>query len=154
MAHEHTLRTPERPHSRVAPHPKTVAVSLPSSPACVPRSRQVAAEAMERWGGIPAAVSDDALVVVSELVTNAVLHGSERGAEEVVGLRIEHCGDELVVEVTDGTSKPARLKAAAVSETAGRGLLLVTRLAKDWGVSDKNHTTWARLSTHPQEQAC
>ncbi|MGW6391674.1 ATP-binding protein [Streptomyces sp. NPDC055103] len=134
----------------MAPHPNAVAVSLPSSPTCVQTSRQVATEAMERWGGIPAAVADDALVVVSELVTNAVLYGGE----EVVGLRIEHCGDELVVEVTDGTSKPARLKPAGASETGGRGLLLVTRLAKEWGVSDKNRTTWARLSTHPQEQAC
>ncbi|MFD6245446.1 ATP-binding protein [Streptomyces roseolus] len=154
MAHEHTLRTPERPPSHVAPHPNAVAVSLPSSPACVPTSRQVAAEAMARWGGIPAAVADDALVVVSELVTNAVLHGGGGRAEEVVGLRIEHYGDELVVEVTDGTSRPARLKTAGAAETGGRGLLLVTRLAKDWGVSDKNRTTWARLSTHLQEQAC
>ncbi|MGQ4484381.1 ATP-binding protein [Streptomyces sp. SAS_281] len=154
MAHEHTLRTYERPSSRLAPLRNAVAVSLPSSPACVRTSRQVAAEAMDRWGGIPAAVADDALVVVSELVTNAVLHGGEGSAEEVVGLRIEHCGDELVVEVTDGTSKPARLKTAGAAETGGRGLLLVTRLAKDWGVRDKNRTTWARLTTRPQERAC
>lgn len=154
MAHEHTIRTPERPSSDVAPLPNAVTISLPSSPTCVRTSRQAAAEAMERWGGIPAAVADDALLVVSELVTNAVLHGGDGGAEEVVSLRIEHCGDELVVEVTDGTSSPARLKTAGASETGGRGLLLVTRLANDWGVSDKNRTTWARLSTHPQEQAC
>ncbi|MFD5769326.1 ATP-binding protein [Streptomyces sp. NPDC127049] len=154
MAHEHTLRTHERPSSRLAPLRNAVAVSLPSSPTCVRTSRQVAAEAMERWGGVPAAVADDALVVVSELVTNAVLHGGEGSAEEVVRLRIEHCGDELVVEVTDGTSKPARLKTAGAAETGGRGLLLVTRLAKDWGVRDKNRTTWARLTTRPQERAC
>ncbi|WP_051842133.1 ATP-binding protein [Streptomyces sp. NRRL F-5193] len=154
MAHEHTLRTPERPSSHLSPLRNAVAVSLPSSPTCVRTSRQFAAEAMERWGGIPAVVAEDALVVVSELVTNAVLHGGEDGAEEVVRLRIEHCGDELTVRVTDGTSKPARLRTAGATETGGRGLLLVMRLADDWGVSEQNHTTWARFSTHPQEQAC
>ncbi|MFH9955989.1 ATP-binding protein [Streptomyces roseolus] len=153
MAQEHSPRSPGRSASTAAPLRNAVEVFLPSEPPHVKTSRRVAASALERWGGVPAMVADDAVLIVSELVTNAILHGG-LGTREPVGLRIGHTGSELLIEVTDGNSQPAQVKAAGGTEMGGRGLLLVTRLADDWGVSDKNRTTWARLSTHPQEQAC
>ncbi|WP_282697627.1 ATP-binding protein [Streptomyces sp. CC208A] len=154
MAQEHFPQNAGRSSSPAAPLRNTVEVFLPSEPAYVKMSRRVAAGAMERWGGIPAAVADDAVLIVSELMTNAILHGGGVDAQKAVGLRIEHTGNALLVEVTDGNSKPARLKTAGGTETGGRGLLLVTRLACDWGTHNENRTTWARLSTHPQERAC
>ncbi|WP_193097212.1 ATP-binding protein [Streptomyces sp. C8S0] len=53
---------------------------LPSEPPHVKTSRRVAASALERWGGIPAMVADDAVLIVSELVTNAILHGASTPA--------------------------------------------------------------------------
>ncbi|MGW7304046.1 ATP-binding protein [Streptomyces sp. NPDC054835] len=127
---------------------------LPSAPAYVGMSRRVAVGAMERWSDIPSAVADDAVLIVSELMTNAIVHGGGTDTQQAIGLRIEHNGDHLLVEVTDGNTKPARLRTAGGKETGGRGLLLVTRLACNWGTRNENRTTWALLSTQRQEQAC
>ncbi|WP_079169132.1 MULTISPECIES: ATP-binding protein [unclassified Streptomyces] len=153
MAQEHSPRSPGRSASAAAPLRHTVEVFLPSEPPHVKTSRRVAASALERWGGIPAMVADDAVLIVSELVTNAILHGGVDPCE-AVGLRIGYTRNELLIEVTDGNSQPAQVKAAGGTETGGRGLLLVTRLVCEWGTCNENRTTWARLSTHPQEQAC
>ncbi|MGA5215074.1 ATP-binding protein [Streptomyces cinereoruber] len=153
MAQEHFPRSTGRSASAAAPLRNTVEVFLPSEPKHVKTSRQVAASALERWGGIPARVADDAVLIVSELVTNAILHGGV-DTHEAVGLRIEDTGNELLIEVTDGNSQPAQVKAVGGTETGGRGVLLVTRLACEWGTCNENRTTWARLATHLQEQAC
>ncbi|MET9952760.1 ATP-binding protein [Streptomyces sp. NPDC006339] len=153
MAQEHIPQSPGRSASATVPLRNTVEVFLPSEPTHVKTSRRVAESALERWGGVPAVVADDAVLIVSELVTNAILHGG-LGTREPVGLRIEHTGNELLIEVTDGNSQRAQVKAVESTETGGRGLLLVTRLACEWGTRNKNRTTWARLPTYPQEQAC
>ncbi|WP_432078306.1 ATP-binding protein [Streptomyces sp. YPW6] len=153
MAQEHFPRSPGRSASAAAPLRNTVEVFLPSEPKHVKTSRRVAESALERWGGVPAMVADDAVLIVSELVTNAILHGGV-GTREAVGLRIEHTGNELLIEVTDGNSQRPQVKAVEGTETGGRGLLLVTRLACEWGTRNENHTTWARLPTQLQDQAC
>ncbi|MET9354459.1 SpoIIE family protein phosphatase [Streptomyces sp. NPDC006617] len=90
----------------------------------------------------------DALVVVSELVTNAVVHA---GTDVEVGLQVEETGT-LVVEATD--QHPSRAPRSADPETPhdsaeyGRGLRLVAALAEAWGITYRpgTKTVWARLS--------
>ncbi|WP_405192660.1 SpoIIE family protein phosphatase [Streptomyces anthocyanicus] len=90
----------------------------------------------------------DALVVVSELVTNAVVHA---GTDVEVGLQVEGTGT-LVVEATD--QHPSRAPRSADPETPhdsaeyGRGLRLVAALAEAWGITYRpgTKTVWARLS--------
>ncbi|MFD7063006.1 SpoIIE family protein phosphatase [Streptomyces sp. NPDC059906] len=90
----------------------------------------------------------DALVVVSELVTNAVVHA---GTDVEVGFQVEGTG-ALVVEVTD--QHPSRAPGSAAPETPhdaaeyGRGLRLVAALAEAWGITYRpgTKTVWARLS--------
>ncbi|MFF6772690.1 ATP-binding protein [Streptomyces sp. NPDC012637] len=154
MAHEHFPRTPGRPPSHAEPLWNTVEVFLPSSPPYIGMSRRIAAGAMERWDGIPPEVAADTVLIVSELMTNAVQHGGGTDTPQAVGLRIEHSDGQLLVEVTDSSSKPARLKSAGVQATNGRGLQLVEKLATAWGTSNTNRTTWARVATEPQELAC
>ncbi|WP_247197181.1 ATP-binding protein [Streptomyces sp. GESEQ-35] len=80
-------------------------------------------------------LADDATLVVSELVTNAIKHG--RGTP--VGVRVRRSVYELRIEVTDGSPTPARLRSAGMADESGRGLLLVAAIAKEWGVSPDWH---------------
>lgn len=74
-------------------------------------------------------VLEDAVLLVSELVTNSVLHG---GPPVVVAVDCD--GEALRVRVRDGsTALPARRQAQRVDE-GGRGLELVANLSQDWGV--------------------
>ncbi|WOI63642.1 ATP-binding protein [Streptomyces fradiae] len=69
-------------------------------------------------------LTDDAELVVSELVTNAVRHGAGP-----VGLRVALGVGELRIEVRDGSSIPARLRTADPADESGRGLFLVDAVA-------------------------
>ncbi|MEU9152467.1 SpoIIE family protein phosphatase [Streptomyces sp. NPDC048417] len=106
-------------------------------------------------------VAEDAMVVVSELVTNAVVHA---GTDVEVDWWLEEAREEtaFVVEVTD--HHPSRAPRDHPGETPyetpeyGRGLRLVASLAESWGVTYRigAKTVWARLTgrggTLPDEQ--
>lgn len=74
-------------------------------------------------------VLDDAVLLVSELVTNSVLHG---GPPVVVAVECD--GEALQVRVRDGSPElPAPRDAAPTAEN-GRGLELVKTISSAWGV--------------------
>lgn len=80
-------------------------------------------------GGRPGAVSDDAQLLVSELVTNAVVHG--RGT---VVVRASVGAGELRVEVQDDDPRPAQVRHAGEDDEGGRGISMLVVLAAAWGV--------------------
>ena len=99
--------------------------------------------------GVPAMVRDDVEVVVSELLGNSVRH-----ARPIAGglvLLYWHVGsDEVMVRVTDGGGgrgvEPRCPDPLAVS---GRGLQIVERLARVWGVSEHAgglRSVWASIA--------
>ena len=100
----------------------------------LPVSREAPALAREFLRGATCAahhseVLDDAVLMVSELVTNSVLHG---GPPVVVA--VDCTEDTLQVRVRDGSSElPARRDAEKTDE-GGRGLALVAEMSDDWGV--------------------
>lgn len=89
--------------------------------------------------GVPAPVVDDAALVLSELVGNAVRHGSPlRGG----GIEVTWRRDGAVVhlEVCDGGGGPAGVAAeggprptSSTTAEGGRGLAIVSRVAATWG---------------------
>jgi anti-sigma regulatory factor (Ser/Thr protein kinase) len=85
---------------------------------------------------------DDVCLVVSELVTNSVVHGGD-GPDRVIELRAELRAGTLRVEVADrGPGFDPALVPPPSDVPGGRGLLAVHRLADRWGVGT-NHATRA-----------
>ena len=72
---------------------------------------------------------DEALLLISELVTNSVLHGRPQ-----ITLAIECNGTGISVRVRDGASGLLDRHRSADDDEGGRGLRLVELLADSWGV--------------------
>jgi len=72
---------------------------------------------------------NDAELLVSELVTNAVLH-----ARSETRVTIEHAGATVRISVHDTSPTQPRLRELGPESVTGRGLLLVDRIARRWGV--------------------
>jgi serine/threonine-protein kinase RsbW len=104
--------------------------------ACVQRSREDIAAVMGQWD-VPGVLLDDVVLVVSELVTNAVQHGTGDVRVRLLNARVR-----LRIEVTDDNRAPATLRETGGDDTSGRGLLIVSVLSHDWGVTDDGRTTW------------
>jgi anti-sigma regulatory factor (Ser/Thr protein kinase) len=93
-------------------------------------------------------VTETAVLIVSEFVTNAVVHSGGT----VIGCALQ-LGDGLLrIEVTDqgtGQASPA-VRHATADEVSGRGLLLVSALSEEWGASPAipgGWTVWAIVGT-------
>jgi anti-sigma regulatory factor (Ser/Thr protein kinase) len=90
-------------------------------------------------------VLDEAELLVSELVTNAVRYGTPP-----IWLRVE-CDDshEMVVRVADADPAPPTLMEADWADESGRGLALVDVISDDWGVESlpEGKQVWFRLKT-------
>ncbi|MEW2115417.1 ATP-binding protein [Streptomyces sp. NPDC005474] len=124
---------------------------LTATPASVGMARRKVRELLDLWNVGPD-TCDNALLVTSELVTNALTHA----ASERVVCRLYLSAERLYIEVEDenrGRTLPARRRPEP-DEQCGRGLLLVGVLTSDWGVRDapdgSGRVVWAEL---PAEQA-
>ena len=76
---------------------------------------------------------DDIRLCTSELVTNALLHGTS--ADDVILVRVEFHDAQLLVEVHDRDDGAPRQRQPQDTSDNGRGLFLVSALADDWGVA-------------------
>ncbi len=72
---------------------------------------------------------DDAKLLVSELVTNAVRHGGPP-----IVLAVDCDGHGLDVRVRDGSPVLPEPRVAGADAEDGRGFLLLTELSNRWGV--------------------
>jgi transcriptional regulator with GAF, ATPase, and Fis domain len=107
-----------------------------------PAGRSAAGEARAFLASAVPQVDDGMVLVVSELVTNAVLHG--RGP---VTVKIERDDGSVRLAVHDhGDGSPQRAHAAPWA-ASGRGLDIVDSLASDWGTTevDDGKWVWARF---------
>jgi CheY-like chemotaxis protein len=96
-------------------------------------------------------IADEASLVVSELVTNAIMH-----ARSGCDLRLRDAGAVLRIEVVDGGRGSPELQRPATHAEHGRGLLLVSSMCAAWGVEtlpDGRKVVWAELSRRGDEQA-
>ncbi len=78
---------------------------------------------------VPSDVCGDALLLVSELVTNAVRHGR---APAHLDLTVE--ADVIRVSVHDSAPELPKERTPGLGDFSGRGLVIVATLASSWGV--------------------
>lgn len=85
---------------------------------------------------------DDGALAVSELVTNAVLHG-----REPIIIRVTLTGERLRVEVHDGSPISPSFSMLDPTAVTGRGLMLISAASDRWGVepSPSGKSVWFEL---------
>lgn len=108
-------------------------------------ARRLVRVACSHW---PSEQQDVAVVLTSELVTNALLHGTGP-----ISLRVTCDGDFLLVEVFDRGEAAVRLQSdAGPSVESGRGLTIVESLADSWGTQPlqgrPGKSVWFELRAH------
>ncbi len=135
--------------------------TFPAQPIMVGEARRMASEAFADWN-VPEERAELACLLVSEVVTNVVLHASTASIprrelvvegpplpfeeswdvpvfeDEVAGdteftLRLRRGGEAVWVEVFDQDLRLPRIRSAGENDEGGRGLYLVDQLAKRWG---------------------
>jgi anti-sigma regulatory factor (Ser/Thr protein kinase) len=89
---------------------------------------------------------DDVTLLVSEVVTNAVVHSNSRDGGRVT-LAIADCHDLIHVDVVDGGSDKTPTVQGDMFAEGGRGLMLVEMLAHRWDVYDDHagRTVWFQV---------
>ncbi|GAP45511.1 ATP-binding protein [Streptomyces azureus] len=116
-------------------------------------SVRVARHATRAWLAswqVPDEVCANAVLLVSELVTNAVLHTSSERILCGVGRMTD---ERFRLEVHDGdlTGRGIPDCCPGLDDEGGRGLLLVREIADSWGVTRSPRTggnaVWASLAT-------
>jgi anti-sigma regulatory factor (Ser/Thr protein kinase) len=127
--------------------PTTSAVTLPAEVASTPRARRFVRAALS--GILSAEVIAAAELCVSELVTNAVLH-----AGTPVRIHLTPVSDGIRISVQDGSpAMPLRVRHSRTAAT-GRGLALVTAMARSWGVDVRDgggKAVWCELASTAAE---
>jgi anti-sigma regulatory factor (Ser/Thr protein kinase) len=98
-------------------------------------------------GQIPATKATDAALLVSELVTNSVVHANV-GPRRALTVEVTTLDDRLRIAVTDpGSRLKPRLLPPDPGTPGGLGLVLVDELCETWGVSQDVGLTcvWCEL---------
>lgn len=114
---------------------------LPPLSRSVPEARRDVASTLEQWG--LADLSDTAVLLVSEVVTNAVLH-----ARTEVMLTMRRVGSGVRIEVSDGSALPPSMRWHSDTSTTGRGLRMLDLLADAWSAESTatGKTVWFTVS--------
>ena len=128
--------------------PKSQRVPLPEHEALWVGQLRRTGAAKVRHCGYPGLV-ESAELLISELVTNALRYGTG----EAVVFRLVLVADAFVIEVDDGSPGRPQVREAGPEEESGRGMLLVSAVADEWGVSPDGTRTWCVLKVPQAEQA-
>jgi anti-sigma regulatory factor (Ser/Thr protein kinase) len=120
----------------------TLSTNLPRSPDSISAARRLVNGHTTALG---VQQREDAALMVSELVTNAVVHGV--GA---ISLRIDVEADAVRIEVAD-EGNVALAPSPEAGAHGGWGLRIVEQLADDWGVLEGSTKVWFRLRQPPPQ---
>ena len=118
---------------------------FPASLLSARQARQFVQAELDDAGADDDVLAERLALATSEMVTNAVVH-----AGTDIEVRITIDGHDIWVEVIDaGPNRPCR-SPASLTESGGRGLLIVEALADAWGVAEVNDgqgkMVWIRVS--------
>lgn len=124
-------------------NPTEAEVPLPSRPESAATARRLAQVVVLRQWGLTPKMTEDAVLLVSELVGNAVRHTGAR----VFGLRMRRRRGWIRIEVRDPSRGLPCLMPVQEMDVSGRGLFLVDKLSDRWGVDllPRGKTTWFEM---------
>jgi anti-sigma regulatory factor (Ser/Thr protein kinase) len=118
----------------------------------VGRARTLLREQATSWK-LPEEVTETAVLLLSELMTNAYRHAKVSPGREIWA-RCAQDGDCVRVWVTDANDTLPAPRNASPDDESGRGLTLVAVLADNWGAAPRKHgigkTVWFELRLTPQ----
>ncbi|MFE1026365.1 ATP-binding protein [Streptomyces sp. NPDC058818] len=118
-------------------------VPLPSRPESAATARRLAQVVALRQWKLGPKVTEDTVLLVSELVGNAVRHTGAR----IFGLHMRRRPGWIRVEVRDPSRGLPCLMPVQETDISGRGLFLVDKLSDRWGVDllARGKTTWFEM---------
>ena len=117
-------------------------LSIADDVRAVHQARAFTVATLDQWA-LPATLARDAILLVSEMVTNAIVHG-----RAPIQLRLRRAREALLLEVDDtATAVPRKLRPTA-EDIHGRGLQLVAMMADEWGSrpTPGGKSVWCMLS--------
>ena len=131
-------------------HPSPVDVAFVRDVSRVEHARRIGGAWLRNVCRMPVARVESAEVVISELCTNAVVHGHG----DSVGFRLRHVGDQVRIEVNDHSpSAVPRPVHVAWDMESGRGLWLVDTLIDElggrWGFTVDGAVAWCVFPIAP-----
>ena len=114
---------------------------LPEDPTAASRARRHLTEA---FGELHGDAVDTLLLLVSELVTNAIEHGSGP-----LHMMLDSVDGRVRMEIQDGSLAVPRQRDANLLAEGGRGQMIVEALADSWGVREASggKSVWFELDT-------
>jgi anti-sigma regulatory factor (Ser/Thr protein kinase) len=121
---------------------------LPSAVGC---GRDHAKLVLAEWGF--SHLADDAALLVSELLTNALRASSAQRTPTPIVLRLLASDRQLIIEAWDTWVEGYQLRPGAPDAEHGRGLAVVTALSKRWGVgriSEHYKAVWCELAVEQE----
>jgi len=111
---------------------QSLVFELPATPTAAAAARRAL---LAGNGALPGSVRDDVVLLVTELVTNAVRHARAR-PDRPVRVELRRAAQTISVTVLDGGSGfTAGAPQLEPDESGGWGLLLVDRIADRWAVT-------------------
>jgi hypothetical protein len=138
------------PHSALPAAGRHCRITLAPAPESTGAARGFTTAALHGWH--LDTLIQDAVIVASELVTNAIRHGSafaaQSGKHPQVELTWQRQASRLICVVTDRSPRPPVLAPADLDAESGRGLQIVHALAPAWGwtmLSAQEKAVWAAL---------
>jgi anti-sigma regulatory factor (Ser/Thr protein kinase) len=140
------MSTRDEPRRRTSPAAqRVISTVLPSAAPSAGVARRFVGAALQRWQVAPPVI-ETAVLLTSELVTNAYLHEASESE-----LTVRRRADCLRVEVKDTGCGTVEMNAPDVECPEGRGLSIVSALADRWGSAPLRNgkKVWFELALAP-----
>jgi anti-sigma regulatory factor (Ser/Thr protein kinase) len=132
-------------------------VMLPAAAESTALARGAVRRTLAYWGQDD--VTEDAVLLASELVGNAVCHARHDGGGQPGGpalvLSLTCAGSVLRIEVRDTDPRPPQPRVPGSLDESGFGFVIVDSLASRWGVyqAEPGKAVWAELPAGPEPLA-
>jgi anti-sigma regulatory factor (Ser/Thr protein kinase) len=139
--------TGPQPHAGEGAWPFTDTLNLGALPSAVPCARLHTRAILTEWG--LRYLAEDAELVTSELITNAIDASIVLPARPPITLRLLADHNSLVIEVWDHSPLNLEPRQADPGDECGRGLTVIAALSQHWDwqrTSPRRKVVWAELT--------